>query len=253
MSTVVSTELILLSAGRGSRMGDLTKNLPKALLPVNGTPLIEQTVIAYLYVYPNEALRLVTGYSERSFQDWVSERNISIELAYNGNWDKQGPTGSLNVGLEKDFDVDLLMIGNGDTLFTHDIFKAVKEKSNLEGFYLVGSKILEFEQDSMLLDISNGKVDRAGKRIMIEPYPEWESSGLLVVKGKDNISLIRNKVRNLVGQMKRGVQSDGPWHEIVNLLVHEGEVVSLIEVDGKSWLECDTHQCILNAEKTLSN
>ncbi len=37
---------MLLAAGRGSRMGDLTKDIPKPLLPINGTSLIAHQVMS---------------------------------------------------------------------------------------------------------------------------------------------------------------------------------------------------------------
>ena len=35
------TTAVLLAAGEGRRMGELTKNIPKCLLPVHGRPLLE--------------------------------------------------------------------------------------------------------------------------------------------------------------------------------------------------------------------
>ena len=37
---------ILLAAGSGKRLGDLTKNLPKALVDINGKSLLERQIIA---------------------------------------------------------------------------------------------------------------------------------------------------------------------------------------------------------------
>lgn len=244
-------ELILLAAGRGSRMGKLTDSIPKALLPVKGVPIIEHTARAFYNIFPSEVLRVVTGYNREAFEKWALQRGWAIDLAYNKFWSEYGPTGSLSAGLDKEFDVQILLVGNGDTLFNYEVFDKVKKVATADGFYLVSSKINKFEQDSMLLDVKEQKVQRAGKRILIEPFPEWESSGLLVVKGEANVNLIRNKVRSLVRQITKGVQSDGPWHEIVNLLVREKQKVFVVEVPENSWLECDTHQCILNAEKLL--
>lgn len=244
-------ELILLAAGRGSRMGNLTDRIPKALLPVKGVPILEHTARAFYNIFPSEVLRVVTGYNRESFEDWSLQRDWSIDLAYNQYWNEYGPTGSLSAGLDKNFDVDVLLVGNGDTLFTYEIFEKVREVVSSDGYFLVSSKIEKFEQDAMLLDVKDKEVQRTGKRILIEPSPEWESSGLLVVRGHENIDLIRNKVRNLVDQIKKGVQSDGPWHEIVNLLIRERQSVTVVEVPANSWLECDTHQCIIDAEKLL--
>ena len=38
-------KVMILAAGRGSRMGPLTEVTPKPLLKVNGVPLIEQTIM----------------------------------------------------------------------------------------------------------------------------------------------------------------------------------------------------------------
>lgn len=252
MDIARQVELLLLAAGRGSRMGELTACVPKALLEVNGLPIIEQTVSAFYNTFPDGSMRIVTGYNSSAFKEWVNSHNWEVELAYNKDWNSYGPTGSLNIGLQKEFEGEQLFIGNGDTLFSKQIFDTIISSQLCNGFYLVCSEIIDFEQDAMLLDIKYDRIYRAGKRIMIEPHPKWESSGLLVVIGTENINKLIKKVQNLVSQVQNGCQSDGPWHEIVNLLIRDGEEIEPILVPGLSWLECDTHQCILNAERVLS-
>lgn len=246
------TELLLLAAGRGSRMGALTENLPKSLIPINGKPIVEHTVDGYYQVFKNQAVSIVSGYNKDALNRWVSSRGELIKTYENKKWDQCGPTVSLKVGLEKDFDVDVLMIGNGDTVFTKELFNIVSNIGSKEGYYLIVSKIFDFDQDSMLVDEQDGNLVRAGKRIQIEPKPEWESAGLLVVSGREKIEFIRSKVNRVVHGIEKKVQSDGPWHEVVNVLRKDGVEIKVVEVPYDSWWECDTHRCIVNAEQGIT-
>ena len=85
---------IILAAGRGSRMGDVTKNKPKCLLKINGRPIID---------YQMEALRkagatkigLITGYQSAQLtgiadstffnHEWA-QTNMAYSLTLADDW-----------------------------------------------------------------------------------------------------------------------------------------------------------------------
>ena len=58
---------IILAAGMGKRMGNLTKNKPKCFLEINGVPLIER-LIKQLRNFGVKDISIVTGYKSRQFK-----------------------------------------------------------------------------------------------------------------------------------------------------------------------------------------
>ena len=57
------TRAVLLAAGRGTRMRDLTESLPKPMLPVHGKPILEH-IIDGLKNAGISVVLIVVGYRE---------------------------------------------------------------------------------------------------------------------------------------------------------------------------------------------
>ena len=57
---------IIIAAGIGSRLGNLTKNLPKPLIDVNGKSIIERQISSFRKIGINE-ITIVTGYKKNKF------------------------------------------------------------------------------------------------------------------------------------------------------------------------------------------
>lgn len=78
---------IILCAGRGSRMGSLTKDLPKPLIPVNGTTILENAV-QQLVAANYQSLVLVVGYEAEKIKQELKQFEGEIDITYilNENW-----------------------------------------------------------------------------------------------------------------------------------------------------------------------
>ena len=63
---------IILAAGFGKRMEPLTLDIPKPLIKVNGTRMIDSIVRA-LYFYNIKEIYVVVGYKKEMFEEWVKE------------------------------------------------------------------------------------------------------------------------------------------------------------------------------------
>jgi len=72
---------IILAAGKGSRLGMITKNNHKALLIIKNKPLIEYQIDALLRVGINK-IYIITGYNSHLFDSYRDQ----FTLLYNSNW-----------------------------------------------------------------------------------------------------------------------------------------------------------------------
>tara|TARA_B100000579_G_scaffold430378_1_gene443657 strand:+ start:1309 stop:2046 length:738 start_codon:yes stop_codon:yes gene_type:complete len=72
---------IILAAGKGSRLGLITKNNHKALLLVKGKPLIEYQIDAFSRAGINK-IYIITGYNSHLFDSYQDQ----VTLLYNPNW-----------------------------------------------------------------------------------------------------------------------------------------------------------------------
>jgi UDP-N-acetylglucosamine diphosphorylase / glucose-1-phosphate thymidylyltransferase / UDP-N-acetylgalactosamine diphosphorylase / glucosamine-1-phosphate N-acetyltransferase / galactosamine-1-phosphate N-acetyltransferase len=73
------SKVIVLAAGRGTRMGELTGNLPKPMLPLAGKPMIEHILDRLRAAGVTEVL-IVTGYRAETIEDHL--RGYPLEITF---------------------------------------------------------------------------------------------------------------------------------------------------------------------------
>jgi L-glutamine-phosphate cytidylyltransferase len=90
---------IILAAGRGSRMGEMTDNRPKCLVELQGKPLLEWQLSA-LHAAGIEKIAIVTGYKRKLLAGYDvfefynsrwAETNMVSSLACAGAWLEDSP------------------------------------------------------------------------------------------------------------------------------------------------------------------
>ena len=107
------TELLVLAAGRGSRLGALTETIPKCLLEVGGVALLDWQLRANEQAGIARAT-VVTGYSA----DLISSRGH--RTIFNPDWQSSEMVASLFLGLSHiDPDADVL-VSYSDIVYTSE-------------------------------------------------------------------------------------------------------------------------------------
>lgn len=91
-------------------MEELTNNIPKPLLPLGETTIIERLIEQMLSVSRN--IFIIVGYQNKSFS-FLKEKYPLISIIYNKDWEKQNNISSINVIKEK---LSNSLIVNGDTI-----------------------------------------------------------------------------------------------------------------------------------------
>ncbi len=64
---------LLLAAGRGTRLGPLTANQPKPMIPIGGVPMIERIMTAIAEQTPVREFVLITGYKAEILQGYLGD------------------------------------------------------------------------------------------------------------------------------------------------------------------------------------
>ena len=111
---------IIIGAGRGSRLGDLTKELPKNLVDVNGKSIIQRQID----VFQNNGIKeiiVVTGPNKDKFQ--LNE----VKYLFDKNFHMHEQLGSLMTAY-KHFHNDLV-ISFGDVIVDNNIMKQIIEST----------------------------------------------------------------------------------------------------------------------------
>lgn len=107
-------QAILLAGGRGTRLGDLTDDCPKPLLPVAGRPFLDW-LVALLEEQDIQEIVVTTGYRPEVFDEWLENRygdaRVSLHVEHEP-LDTGGALCEMGDALHERF-----FVLNGDTLF----------------------------------------------------------------------------------------------------------------------------------------
>ena len=244
---------IILAAGSGLRLGQHTKDIPKALLDLNGKSILERQ-ISLLREYGVNEIFVVTGYQR--------EKHVlkDIEYIFNPRYSETEQLASMMVARTKIFD-DVLVIF-GDIIFDSQILQQIlasnddiaiaidldwkksynerpdNPKSLADKVLINQKKILRISAKLTSLDIENQtvgeflgviKLSENGSRIIIKKYEELEKS--YVGKFHDADSFEKAKLIDILQEL---IDSKIEIHPIT--------------ISGK-WCEIDTEGDLARARK----
>lgn len=119
-------QAIILAAGMGRRLGELTKDNTKCMLPVNGVRLIDR-FISQLSKYNLSRLVIVVGYEGQKLIDYIGHRYddvMRIEYINNPIYDKTNNIFSLALAKEKLCEDDTVLL-ESDLIFEDSVLDKI--------------------------------------------------------------------------------------------------------------------------------
>lgn len=130
MSGPGQTAVIVLAAGRGSRLGDLTSERPKCLVRVGAETILGHILHALEYCAIAKVI-VVTGYRSEDVEDSLGRRNgLHIQCVQNPEYMSTGTTASLHRGLLQVAPADDIVIIEGDVIFDPLILQSLLLQSS---------------------------------------------------------------------------------------------------------------------------
>ena len=104
-------QAIILAAGMGKRLGELTKNNTKCMVEVNGVKLIDR-VLTYLSHLNLKRIVIVVGYKAENLVNYIENQygNLNIEFVENPIYDKTNNIYSLALAKDKFKEDDTLLL-----------------------------------------------------------------------------------------------------------------------------------------------
>ena len=122
MENQIETGIILL-AGRGSRLEELTDNKPKCLVEVNGLPIIHR-ILDELALLNIKKMILVVGYLAEQIKNYVGDEwgGMKIEYVNNEDWDQTNNVVSFYMALDR-INTNFLLL-EGDIVVSKNALKS---------------------------------------------------------------------------------------------------------------------------------
>ena len=116
-------QAIILAAGMGKRLGELTKNNTKCMVEVNGVKLIDR-VLTYLSHLDLKRIVIVIGYQAQNLVQYIENQygNLNIEFVENPIYDKTNNIYSLALAKNKFKEDDTLLL-ESDLIFEESMLR----------------------------------------------------------------------------------------------------------------------------------
>lgn len=229
-----------MAAGKGSRLGELTKDKPKSFVEINGIKLIEYN-ISILRKLGIRDINIVIGYKDEMFRD-LFKNCKDIHLLYNPFYEMMNVVGSFYMGMGS-LDDDFIYL-HADTLCDLPIWDKLL---NSEGDILLPYDSKPCDDEAMKIRIESNKV--------IEINKTMENS--LAAGEFVGIAKISKKV---LGDLKRCTEQilrDGNFGEyfeaVLQVLMNEAKYsVTAIPTDNNFWAEIDFVEDYIKAQKNMT-
>jgi len=200
---------VILAAGKGSRLGNYTTDLPKSLLPLglDGKTLLDYN-LDLLQKFGLKKIIIVTGFNTSKIEDHVSKFN-NIEIIYNPFWDFCNVLGSLYMALHAIND-DFLFL-HADTLADKEIWDMLIDSE--------GDMVLPFErkqcvEEEMKVLLKENKIVAISKEIDLNEA-NGEFLGIAKFK-KSTIPFFKSKSKELFKQGNLNHYMESVIQEAIN-------------------------------------
>jgi len=236
-------QLIVLSAGRGSRLPKKFRQKPKCLVELNSKPLLIHNE-KFFKLFKHKII--VSGYKshylekiskEQNFQNIKNKNYLTTNMVY-------------SLFLAKDFINEDIVIVYGDIVFDHQLYKLLQESKNIlpvnMNWLLNWKKRMSFKKvlkDAENLIVRNNNLIEIGTKLDKSKLPKSQFMGIIKIKKKsfekcyDFFKKIKNKKIDMTS--------------FINLCVVNKIINLEIKKYNSYWYEIDTESDLIFAEKDI--
>ena len=124
---------VILAAGKGTRLGDLTSNLPKSLLKLNNEITLLDYNLNILDKLNIEHIIIITGYKSSMIEEHVAHKK-NIQCLFNPFWNHCNVLGSFYFALP--YIKDDFFFLHADSLVDFNVWERLKKKMAQSYFHL---------------------------------------------------------------------------------------------------------------------
>jgi dTDP-glucose pyrophosphorylase len=214
---------ILLAAGRGTRMRELTSDLPKPMIPVRGKPVL-QYIIEGLAAAGLKKFLIVVGYRAEIVRDFFGDGSrFDIEIDYVTQVVQDG-TGRV-VELGRDFaGSEPFVLGYGDILVDRRNYLAVTDlPDDVEGIVSVKRNEDVSKGGAVFVNERMDLIDLREKPKPGEPTSPWYNAGLYA---------FRKSIFDFTARLEPSPRGEYELTDAIRALALSGKRVQALELAG---------------------
>jgi len=247
---------VILSAGMGTRLMPLTKDIPKTLLKINEMTLLERMIKNCIDAGISKFI-VVVGYNKEKVIDLcpqiAEKHDVEIRSIANEKYDITNTSVSTFIASSfiEENDLDDFVLINGDNVVDPEIISRIADSNNT-GMIIDNFKELDEESFKLIIDdesfnedktIANGKINSIGKGLDI-PSSTGEFIGVSKVK--------RDDVAEFNRILERLIQEDPQnYYDYAYKDLSEIKTIDFVLTNGLKWTEIDDHKDWENAQRLV--
>ena len=233
-------QAIIMAAGKGSRLGELTKGYPKSFVEINGKKLIEYNLEMLRSVGVDKII-IVTGYREEAFKE-LTEGMDDIVLKYNPFYPLVNVLGSFYMGMDE-LDDDFIFL-HADTICDKSIYEKLIQ---FEVDVNLPVQYGKCDEEAMKVRSENGKLIEITKQMPVEKA-EGEFIGIASFKKKALVTL-KQKVKEVLADEDFSAYFEGAIQRMIDETDYE---IKTFDVNDAPWIEIDFKEDYEVAKKLFS-
>lgn len=234
LARAINYPVVIMAGGKGTRLDPFTRILPKPLIPINETPVIELIIERFLkhrindfFITVNHKSRILKAYFEEIVTDYnfeFIEENKPL-----------GTAGSLR--LIKQFTSGSLIVTNCDVIIKCDYSNIVKYHEEKNADITIVGAMRHFTVPYGVCEIANG-----GRLVQITEKPEYD---FLVNTG---MYIIKSSALELI-------PADCMFHftDLIEAVQKKSGKVSVFPIEASSWIDVGQWEEYRKAQKILSD
>ncbi len=157
---------IILAGGRGKRLKPITDYVPKPLVPINNTPIIEWQIKYLKNFHVNEVL-ICSGYKTEMIENYLSAKNLGVKIKFSIETSPLGTGGAIKKAAKMIKDKSFFVI-NGDIITNINLSKLAKTKNAIAA--------IELQQKFGVLETNGNKVTKFSEKKKIPDL--WMNAGI---------------------------------------------------------------------------
>ena len=232
---------VILAAGKGTRMKELTKELPKPMLEVEGKPILQHIVEGVVSAGVAE-ICIITGWQAETIEDYFGDGadfGVRIEYARQLVQDGTGKAPELAKGFVGDDD---FLLTYGDILVKPETYAAMRRKFD-EGDYqglltVTGSEdvtqggLMFFDDDFVLTRLVEKPTAEQVEALRNEGWlkpgePAWYNAGIYIFRP----SLFEHTAR-----LEKSPRGEYELTDALSAMINADEKIAGLEIAGR-WVD----------------
>jgi dTDP-glucose pyrophosphorylase len=215
---------VVLAAGRGTRMRELTNDVPKPMIEVRGKPVLEH-IVEGLRDAPVRKFLIIVGYHAETVRNFFEDgrrHNVAIEYATQTVRDGTGRV----VNLARDFTgASPFVLSYGDILISPINYKRIVDLPNdVEAVITVTRAEDVSKGGAVFVNEQMELVDLREKPKPGEPTSPWYNAGLYA---------FRPSIFEFVEKLKPSSRGEYELTDAIRGLAHSGGKVRALELTGE--------------------